>query len=149
MKRSILSITVMAVLAIGTLGATGAANASTSVYISVGAPVVRPAPVYVAPPMQVQPRPVYEARPWTANHRPRPVYDTPPAYAHDWQYRQERAWRPACRAPAWNPSVRYMPGHAVWRHNTFYVATRLSASVWNVNSPPEWTPNYWVPARCA
>jgi hypothetical protein len=29
-----------------------------------------------------------------------------------------------------------------------YVATRLSASVWNVNSPPEWTPNYWRPARC-
>jgi hypothetical protein len=149
MKRSILSKTATAVLAIGTFGAAAAANAATSVYLSVGAPVVTRAPVYVAPPAHVQPHPAHQAHPRTVNHRSRPVYDVAPAYGHEWGYGQQRSWRSACRAPRWNPDVRYMPGQAVWRHGTLYLATRLSASVWNVNSPPEWTPTYWVPARCA
>lgn len=57
--------------------------------------------------------------------------------------------RRACRATAWNPNARYWPGQRVWRNGEVYVATGLSASVWNVNSPPEWTPNYWAPARCS
>jgi hypothetical protein len=54
----------------------------------------------------------------------------------------------SCDAARWNFRARYMPGDAVWRHGEMYVATRLSARVWNVNSPPEWTPNYWMPGRC-
>jgi len=53
-----------------------------------------------------------------------------------------------CDAPRWDPNVRYLPGQAVWRKGRLYVATDVSASVFNVNSPPEWTPNYWVRARC-
>jgi hypothetical protein len=117
----------MAVVVIGTLGAAASANAHSSVHLSVNTPVVAAAPVYVAP----------------------PVYATPPAYAHEWRHGQERGWRSACRAPGWDPYFRYMPGQTVWRSGTLYMATPLSASVWNVNSPPEWTPNYWVPARCA
>ena len=60
-----------------------------------------------------------------------------------------RAEQRACRAATWNPNVRYRPGHQVSRNGMVYVATGLSASVWNVNSPPEWTPNYWVPANCS
>ena len=45
--------------------------------------------------------------------------------------------------------MRYMPGQVVRRHGNLYIATDVSASVWNVNSPPEWTPNYWVPAVCS
>ena len=37
-----------------------------------------------------------------------------------------------------------MPGDTVLRNGTTYVATSLSSSVWNVNSPPEWTPTYWT-----
>jgi len=77
-----------------------------------------------------------------------PVYETAPQYGDEWRHDQERAWRRACRAPAWNPDARYWPGQQVRRHGTVYVATRLSASVWNVNSPPEWTPNYWRATNC-
>ena len=125
MKRSILSRTLMAVLATGALVAAAAANAHTTIQFSVNAPAVAPAPVYVAPP-------VYAA----------------PAYGPEWRYGHERGWRSACRAARWDPYFRYMPGQAVWRHGVLYMATPLSASVWNVNSPPEWTPNYWLPARC-
>jgi hypothetical protein len=57
-------------------------------------------------------------------------------------------WRDACRAPRWDPNARYMPGDTVRRHGELYTARGISAHVWNVNSPPEWTPKYWVPARC-
>lgn len=57
-------------------------------------------------------------------------------------------WRNACAATRWNPRARYMPGDVVRRHGEVYMARRVSARVWNVNSPPEWTPNYWAPARC-
>ena len=53
-----------------------------------------------------------------------------------------------CAAPAWDPSVRYMPGQVVWQAGNLWVASGLSASVWNENSPPEWTPTYWMPAAC-
>jgi hypothetical protein len=76
------------------------------------------------------------------------VYDAQSSYSHVWRYEHERTWRSGCRAPAWDPNARYMPGQRVWRNGYLFVATRLSASVWNVNSPPEWTPSYWVPAGC-
>jgi hypothetical protein len=66
-------------------------------------------------------------------------YDEP-GYRHD--HRRD------CRAPRWDPNARYMPGQAVWRQGKLYVATDVSANVYNVNSPPEWTPNYWVQVRC-
>jgi hypothetical protein len=50
--------------------------------------------------------------------------------------------------PEWNSTTRYMPGDKVTRLGKFYVATALSASVWNVNSHPEWTPDYWDPTTC-
>ena len=59
----------------------------------------------------------------------------------------DRDWR-RCDAAPWNPNQRYFPGQAVWRKGEVYVATEASRHVYNVNSPPEWTPNYWAPARC-
>jgi len=58
---------------------------------------------------------------------------------------------PACvtSAPAWNTTTRYMPGDIVNRNGTLYVASSTSASVWNVNSPPEWTPTYWAVYKCS
>lgn len=53
-----------------------------------------------------------------------------------------------CAAPGWDPRVRYMPGQVVWQGGALWVASGLSAAVWNENSPPEWTPSYWVPAVC-
>jgi hypothetical protein len=50
--------------------------------------------------------------------------------------------------PEWNSTTRYFPGNRVTRLGKYYVATELSASVWNVNSAPEWTPNYWAPTTC-
>jgi hypothetical protein len=55
---------------------------------------------------------------------------------------------PSCTAPEWNTTTRYMPGDRVTRLGTLYVAKDISSSVWNVNSPPEWTPSYWAPASC-
>lgn len=126
MKRSIYSKVLMAALASATLGTATVASASTVVYLSLGVPAVHAAPAQVG---------------W-------PVYDTAPRYDDDWRYQQERAWRGGCRAARWDPSFRYMPGQKVSRNGTVYVATGLSASVWNVNSPPEWTPNYWMATNC-
>jgi photosystem II stability/assembly factor-like uncharacterized protein len=57
---------------------------------------------------------------------------------------------PSCNAPDWNSTTRYMPGDTVMRNGTMYVATQASATAWNVNSPPEWTPSYWsVTTTCA
>jgi hypothetical protein len=82
------------------------------------------------------------------------VYEQPRIYAYgetgpgyyEPGWRGER--RHDCRAPRWDPNARYMPGQAVWREGKLYVATDVSAKVYNVNSPPEWTPNYWVQVRC-
>src|SRR4051812_38219267 len=49
-----------------------------------------------------------------------------------------------CRAARWDPNTRYMPGQVVRRQGKLYAATDVSSRVYNVNSPPEWTPNYWV-----
>lgn len=99
--------------------------------------------------MYVQPQGAYEPPAHVVRVRPQPVYVARPAYDEDgWRHEQRRGWGRSCGAPGWDPQVRYLPGQAVWRDGSLYVATPLSASVWNVNSPPEWTPNYWLPARC-
>jgi len=41
-----------------------------------------------------------------------------------------------------------MPGDKVLRLGTYYVALDISATQWNVNSPPEWTPSYWGTTTC-
>jgi hypothetical protein len=41
-----------------------------------------------------------------------------------------------------------MGGDRVLRNGTLYTATAQSDSVWNVNSPPEWTPSYWSATGC-
>jgi len=83
-------------------------------------------------------------------HAPQVVVPaSPPVYA---QYEGQRQWREpqrdSCAAPRWDPQQRYMPGNTVRRHGELYTARRVSGQVWNVNSPPEWTPNYWRPAHC-
>ena|SRR5438105_2494844 len=119
MKRSVHAITAAALLAAGAAGFASSASAQTSVYLQAGPP-----PVYVTPP------------------RAYPRY-----YAYE-SHEYDHFARHACRASGWDPNARYMPGDAVWRNGHLYVATDVSARVWNVNSPPEWTPNYWVRARC-
>jgi hypothetical protein len=80
---------------------------------------------------------------------PPPVYvmPSPRLYAYD-GHDYDRFARHGCDAPRWDPNARYMPGQAVRRLGKLYVATEESAHRWNVNSPPEWTPDYWVRARC-
>ena len=133
-------------------------------------PAVAPAPT-VVPAREThrpapQPMPVHEVRrpapavmPAREFHRPWPAYQpgysaprvvvtqapiyvqSPPQYVQaDWN---------TCGAPGWDPNVRYMPGQVVRRQGNLYIATDVSAAVWNVNSPPEWTPSYWVPAVCS
>jgi len=63
------------------------------------------------------------------------------------RYVQAGGWN-SCGAPAWDPQQRYMPGQVVWQDGNLYVATDLSAQVWNVNSAPVWTPTYWAQAVC-
>lgn len=84
-----------------------------------------------------QPQPVYR-QPQAVYGRPQAVYAQPaivPVQA-------------ACAAPRWDPRVRYMPGQVVRRHGDLWVARRVSARVYNENSPPEWTPRYWAQAVC-
>jgi hypothetical protein len=69
-------------------------------------------------------------------------------YAYGYGRYDRDAPRDVCRAPRWNPQTRYMPGDVVHRKGEVYQATRRSERVWNVNSPPEWTPNLWVEVRC-
>ena len=117
------------VLALGALGAGAAAHAG-DLHVA----------VRVQQPAQVQPVPV-------------PVHQVYPGHEG---YEAPRGYRQAqqnwggsdCRAPRWNPDVRYMPGQVVRRHGDLYVARRVSARVWNENSPPEWTPQYWAYAEC-
>ena len=54
----------------------------------------------------------------------------------------------ACAGEAWVGSQRYMPGDRVQRYGVSYVANALSATVWNVNSPPESTRIYWDLVQC-
>jgi hypothetical protein len=41
-----------------------------------------------------------------------------------------------------------MAGAKVLRNGVVYTATLASNSVWNVNSPPEWTPSLWSKTGC-
>jgi len=70
----------------------------------------------------------------------------PPVVAYD--SGEYDHFRHECRAPRWDPNERYMPGQEVRRNGQLYVATEVSRHVYNVNSPPEWTPNYWHPVQC-
>lgn len=121
------SRTVAGLLAISALAA-GAAHARPDVHVSIQvhgqAPVHRAAqPVYVP--------------------APQPVHLPAPQALHGAVHGPAQ-----CHAPRWNPHVRYMPGQVVRRHGDLWVARRISARVWNENSPPEWTPQYWSPAVC-
>ena len=51
-------------------------------------------------------------------------------------------------ALAWNGTTRYKAGDRVTRNGVTYVATSLSSTAWNVNSPPEWTPSLWSKGGC-
>jgi len=53
-----------------------------------------------------------------------------------------------CATEAWSGSRRYLPGETVNRLGVSYVALPVSASTWNVNSAPEWSPNYWGLRPC-
>ena len=122
MKRSALIA-----LALAASAAAGSALADTHAYVA----VQNGAPVYVEH---------YD--------RDHDRWDRGDRYAYD-SREDARHWRrEECRAARWDPNARYMPGQAVWRNGQLYVATEVSRHVWNVNSPPEWTPNYWQPAQC-
>lgn len=115
------------------LGSAGAANAFTSVHLSVGVPAAVQVP-------RVVHAPVVHA----------PVVHVP---AGEHRHAGARHWRePAaaagCRAPRWDPHVRYRPGQVVRRHGELWIARPVSARVWNENSPPEQTPRYWRHAVC-
>ena len=124
MRSSFRTIIGGAAVALGVLSAAGAANAGqysdARVYYSHAPQVVVP----VAPPAYAQ----YEG--------------------HEGRRYGRESQRDQCAAPRWNPQQRYMPGETVRRHGEFYMARRISGHVWNVNSPPEWTPNYWRPVQC-
>lgn len=53
-----------------------------------------------------------------------------------------------CSYSEWVGTKRYFPGETVTRLGKLYVATALSATVWNENSPPEWTPTLWSLTTC-
>ena len=132
MNRSIRNILTGATVALGTLAAAGAANAQPDAHVG----------IHISSGPQYQ----YAPRPYVA---PAPVYiynDRPQRYAYNDDRGDRRDRR--CGAERWNPNVRYMPGDVVWRNGELYQARRISAEVFNENSPPEWTPNYWRPTRC-
>lgn len=142
------------------------------VYVQPRPVYVAPQPVYVAPgPIYVEHQPAYPP----GHHGQHRYEDDRRRYdSHAWQRRgpygdhdrdgianvydrdsprNQREWhgesrRHSCSAQRWDPQLRYAPGEVVRRHGGLYVARRASAHVWNVNSPPEWTPNYWAPAHC-
>jgi len=127
--------TKFAATALAVLAALAAAS-SASAHEAYDAPH-QALPVYrnAQPEVRPVPRGVYETRQRVD------VQHAPPRYA-------QADPAAGCAAARWNPQRRYMPGQLVRRQGTLYVATGVSASVWNVNSPPEWTPSYWVPAVC-
>jgi non-ribosomal peptide synthetase component E (peptide arylation enzyme) len=93
-----------------------------------------------------------DTRAYVADQNGRPVVQERHERHHDrdnyaFEGRDHDHWR-RCDAAKWDPNRRYMPGDAVRRKGEVYVATQVSRHVYNVNSPPEWTPNYWAPARC-
>ncbi len=151
MNRSILSRFLVPAVAAAALGGATAASAASNVYLSVDLPVRVAAPAYVydATPDRGEWRHDdrrYDDRRYDDRRYDDRRYDD---RRYDGRRYDRRAERRACAATAWNPNARYWPGQRVWRNGEVYVATGVSASVWNVNSPPEWTPNYWVPAHCS
>lgn len=131
----------VAALAVLAAAAAPAADAATNVHIGVALPgAVQPyqQPVQVVQPVQ-QVVPVHQA------------YGHPGHEQAQYGRYQRAAPAPAqqaCAAPRWDPRVRYMPGHVVWRHGSLWMARGVSARVYNENSPPEWTPQYWRQAVC-
>jgi hypothetical protein len=81
-------------------------------------------------------------------HEPGRTMHGPPDHAYGEDFGRGHGRRHDCQAERWDPEQRYFPGQAVWRKGRLYVARDVSRSVYNVNSPPEWTPNYWARARC-
>ena len=137
-----LSIRIRTLATLGVLATLGAgAQASTSVHITVGVPSA--AVVHVPPPPHHPPH-------VGAVHAPAyPVYDAPAVHRPGPRYGRHAGWAADhCRAPRWDPHVRYMPGQVVRRQGALFVAKPISARVWNENSPPEWTPRYWAAAEC-
>lgn len=132
MNRSIRTFIATGALCAGAFGAAGVATAAPDVYVALH-PYPGSAPVYIHP---EAPRHVYNER---------RMYNDRYAY-NDERRDHRRAER--CGAERWNPNVRYAPGDVVWRHGELYQARRISNQVYNENSPPEWTPNYWRPTRC-
>lgn len=152
MNRSILSRVLMPALAAAALVGATVATAATGVYLSVQLPVRTAAPAYVynvAPGYGDQWRHDDRRYDQRGDRRYDQRYDQRDDQRYDDRRYDRRAEQRACRAATWNPNVRYRPGHQVSRNGMVYVATGISATVWNVNSPPEWTPNYWVPANCS
>ena len=54
----------------------------------------------------------------------------------------------SCAFPTWNGTTRYMSGDKVMHQSIAYVALPISNTVWNVNSAPHWTPQYWSKTGC-
>lgn len=130
--RSKLAVGVLAVVAACASAASNAAPAHVQVQVQVPGQVYgQPQAVYGAPQAVYGQPPVVYQQPAGAYGRPAIV----PVQA-------------ACGAPRWDPRVRYMPGQVVRRHGELWVARGVSARVYNENSPPEWTPQYWTPAVC-
>lgn len=145
----------VAALAVLAAAAAPTADAATSVHVDVALPgavqVARQRPVQIVQPVQVQPVPqvvpVHQAYGQPAYGQP--VYGQPaygqPAYG---RYQRAAPVQQACGAPRWDPRVRYLPGNVVWRRGSLWMARGVSARVYNENSPPEWTPQYWTQAVC-
>ena len=51
---------------------------------------------------------------------------------------------PSIGYAAWDPNVRYVGGERVTHMGVNYEARVVGENVWNVNSDPQWTPNYWA-----
>ena len=82
--------------------------------------------------------------------QPRQEY-APQVYAYQGQRGYEHEHdrdRHECAAPRWDANRRYMPGDTVVRKGELYRARGVSGHVYNVNSPPEWTPYYWAHTGC-
>ena len=135
MNRSIKTLMTAAALAAGAFGAAGVANAQPDAYVTFG----------VNSYGQAQPRPYPGSAPVTVvPERSRHAYNERYAYNDDRRHRRDER----CGAQRWDPNTRYMPGAVVWRNGEVYQARPISNRVYNENSPPEWTPNYWREVDC-
>ena len=77
----------------------------------------------------------------------RPCTGTAPAPAPA-PHRHRAPGTGLCALSHWDPNRRYVGGEKVTRLGSYYIAKVVGASVWNVNSPPEWTSSYWGPTTC-